>query len=55
VVRASERSPLIDKTNGAQRDSFMPTVAGSKVEFLRYTMPPRIASGPFAAVAGPLA
>jgi transcriptional regulator with XRE-family HTH domain len=49
VVRASERSRLIDKTSGAQRDSFGPTVAGSRVEFLRYTMLPRTAAGPFAA------
>jgi transcriptional regulator with XRE-family HTH domain len=49
VVRAAERSGSIDPASGARRDSFGPAVAGSRVEFLRYTVPPRAIAGPFAA------
>ncbi len=48
VVRACERPEFIDPTSGARRDSFRPTVAGSKVEFLRYAVPPHSVAGPFA-------
>ncbi|MBV8651890.1 MAG: helix-turn-helix transcriptional regulator [Alphaproteobacteria bacterium] len=49
VVRAAERSASVDPASGARRDSFGPALAGSKVEFLRYTVPPRTVAGPFPA------
>jgi transcriptional regulator with XRE-family HTH domain len=49
VVRATERSGAIDPASGARRDDFGPALAGSRVEFLRYTVPPRAVAGPFAA------
>jgi transcriptional regulator with XRE-family HTH domain len=48
VVRAADRSPVTDPTSGATRDDFGPTVAGSRIEFLRYVVPPRSVAGPFA-------
>jgi transcriptional regulator with XRE-family HTH domain len=48
VVRAAERPPLVDPVTGANRQSFGPAVSGSKVEFLRYVVPPQITAGPFA-------
>jgi transcriptional regulator with XRE-family HTH domain len=52
VVRAAERPKFIDAKSGAKRDSFGPTLPGSKVEFLSYAVPPRKVAGPFAAHAG---
>jgi transcriptional regulator with XRE-family HTH domain len=52
VVRAAERPRLVDAKSGAKRDSFGPTLPGSKVEFLSYVVPPRKVAGPFAAHAG---
>ncbi|WP_454642771.1 helix-turn-helix domain-containing protein [Bradyrhizobium liaoningense] len=49
VLRAAERQWLVESGTGAKRDCFMPTVAGSKVEFLRYVVPPRTLAGPFPA------
>jgi transcriptional regulator with XRE-family HTH domain len=49
VVRAAERPKFVDAKSGAKRDSFGPTVPGSKVEFLSYAVPPRKIAGPFAA------
>jgi len=49
VVRAAERPKLVDAKSGATRDSFGPTLPGSKVEFLSYLVPPRKVAGPFAA------
>ena len=49
VVRATERPNFIDKKSGAKRDNFGPKLAGSKVEFLSYTVPPHKMAGPFAA------
>jgi len=49
VVRGAERHPVIDPATGARRQSFSPALAGSKVEFLRYVVPPHITAGPFAA------
>jgi transcriptional regulator with XRE-family HTH domain len=49
VVRASERLPIVDPASGARRDSFGPSLAGSKVEFLRYVVPAHAVAGPFAA------
>jgi transcriptional regulator with XRE-family HTH domain len=49
VVRASQRSEFIDPASGARRDSFGPAIAGSRVEFLRYAVPPRGVAGPFPA------
>jgi transcriptional regulator with XRE-family HTH domain len=49
VVRASERREFIDPTSGARRDSIRPALAGSKVDFLRYAVPPHTVAGPFAA------
>jgi transcriptional regulator with XRE-family HTH domain len=49
VARAAERPKLVDSKSGAKRDSFGPTLPGSKVEFLSYAVPPRKMAGPFAA------
>jgi len=49
VVRAAERPRYVDTKSGAKRDSFGPTLPGSKVEFLSYAVPPRKVAGPFAA------
>jgi transcriptional regulator with XRE-family HTH domain len=49
VVRAHERPEIIDPKSGARRDSFRPALIGSKIEFMRYTVPPRVVAGPFAA------
>jgi transcriptional regulator with XRE-family HTH domain len=49
VVKASERQWLVESSTGAQRDRFVPTVAGSEVEFLRYVVPPHTLAGPFPA------
>jgi transcriptional regulator with XRE-family HTH domain len=49
VVRASERQWLVEPDTGAKRDRFVPTVAGSEVEFLRYVVPPQTLAGPFPA------
>jgi transcriptional regulator with XRE-family HTH domain len=49
VVRAAERPKFVDTKSGAKRDSFGPTLPGSKVEFLSYAVPPRKVAGPFAA------
>lgn len=49
VVRAAERPRFVDAKSGAKRDSFGPTLPGSKVEFLSYAVPPRKMAGPFAA------
>jgi transcriptional regulator with XRE-family HTH domain len=48
VVRATQNPELIDPVSGARRKSFGPALAGSKVEFLRYAVPPRAIAGPFA-------
>jgi transcriptional regulator with XRE-family HTH domain len=49
VVKASERQWLVETATGAKRDRFVPTVAGSDVEFLRYVVPPHTLAGPFPA------
>jgi transcriptional regulator with XRE-family HTH domain len=49
VVRASERLPFIDPTSGAKREDFGPPIAGSRVEFLQFAVPPRTVVGPFPA------
>jgi transcriptional regulator with XRE-family HTH domain len=49
VVKASERQWLVEPGTGAKRDRFVPTVAGSEVEFLRYVVPPHTLAGPFPA------
>ncbi len=49
VTRAAERSASVDPTTGARRESFGPTSPESKVEFLRYAVPPHITAGPFVA------
>ena len=47
VVRASERVGSIDPGSGARREIFGPAMFGSKIEFLRYGVPPRTLAGPF--------
>lgn len=49
VIRASERKEVIDPKSGAKRVSFRPALIGSKIEFMRYTVPPHTVAGPFAA------
>jgi len=47
VVRAAERMRMIDSNSGVARESFGPTIKGSKVEFLSLTIPPSSIAGPF--------
>jgi transcriptional regulator with XRE-family HTH domain len=49
VVKASERRWLVESGSGAKRDHFVPAVAGSEVDFLRYVVPPHTLAGPFPA------
>ena len=49
VVRASERSEVFDPGSGARRDTYRPARISSKVELMRYVVPPRTEAGPFAA------
>lgn len=49
VIRGSRRRPSVDDTTGARRQSFGPAVAGSKVHFMRYVVPPHTTAGPFPA------
>ena len=49
VTRGAERPPVMDPVTGAKRESFGPAPAESKVEFLRYAVPPRTTAGPFVA------
>jgi transcriptional regulator with XRE-family HTH domain len=49
VVKAAERQWFVESGTGAKRDRFVPTVAGSEVEFLRYVVPPQTLAGPFPA------
>ena len=48
VVRAAERSEFVDPKSGARRNNLGPALPGSKVEILRYVVPPRTVAGPFA-------
>jgi mannose-6-phosphate isomerase-like protein (cupin superfamily) len=48
VVRGSERPEFVDPTSRARRKSLNPALPGSKVEFLRYAVPPLALAGPFA-------
>jgi len=49
VTRGSERPTEVDPVTGARRASFGPGPAESKVEFLRYAVPPHTTAGPFVA------
>lgn len=49
VVRGSKRNSYIDRTTGAQRQSFGPAITGSQVQFMRYAVPPHTTAGPFPA------
>jgi quercetin dioxygenase-like cupin family protein len=49
VVRGSKRNSRIDRATGARRQSFGPAIAGSKVEFTSYAVPPHTTAGPFPA------
>ena len=49
VVQGSKRHSRIDPTTGTRRQSFGPAIAGSKVQFMRYTVPPHPTAGPFPA------
>jgi len=49
LVRASEHAAVIDHPSGARRQSFGPSPFGSRVEFLRYVVPPHAIAGPFPA------
>jgi transcriptional regulator with XRE-family HTH domain len=49
VVRASKRKSYIDRATGARRQSFGPAIAGSKVRFMCYAVPPHTTAGPFPA------
>ena len=47
VVRASKRRLVVDPATGAERDDFGSSPVGSRVEFMRYKVPPRVLAGPF--------
>lgn len=49
VVRAAERHGHVDPANGTSRDSLGAPLVPSKLDFLRYLVPPRAVAGPFAA------
>ena len=49
VIRASERTKLVDPASGTRRDGFGPAIAASKIEFMRYAVPPGASAGPFPA------
>jgi transcriptional regulator with XRE-family HTH domain len=48
VIRAHERSEVVDAKSGARCDSYRPALTSTKVELMRYVVPPRTAAGPFA-------
>jgi transcriptional regulator with XRE-family HTH domain len=48
VVHRAEQAVVADPT-GVKRTSFGPPVAGSRVEFSSYVVPPRVVAGPFPA------
>src|SRR5690348_2525816 len=47
VIRGAEQPTIVDPATGARREKFGPAQAGSKVEFVRYVVPPRATAGPF--------
>jgi transcriptional regulator with XRE-family HTH domain len=47
VVRGAKRHSHTDRATGARQQSFGPAIGGSKVEFLRYVVPPHTIAGPF--------
>jgi transcriptional regulator with XRE-family HTH domain len=49
VVRGSKRRAAAESGGGARLESFVPAIAGTNVEFLRYAVPPHTVAGPFAA------
>jgi transcriptional regulator with XRE-family HTH domain len=49
VIRASEQTESVDPASGARRLSFGPAPRGSKIEFMRYAVPPKKVAGPFTA------
>lgn len=49
VSRATKRSQIVDRGSGAKRDTYAPTLATSKIEFVRYVVPARTQAGPFPA------
>jgi quercetin dioxygenase-like cupin family protein len=49
VERAAEHSSATDPASGATRDRIGPVSADSKVQILRYSLPPRCVAGPFPA------
>lgn len=49
VTRAADRRVTVDKSSGAKREGFGPAPTGSRVQFLRYRVPPRAMAGPFPA------
>ncbi len=49
MTRAADRRISVDRSSGAKRESFGPAPTGSRVQFLRYTVPPSMLAGPFPA------
>lgn len=47
VTRASERREVVDPKSGTRRDSYRSSLTSSKIELLRYVVPPRTLAGPF--------
>jgi transcriptional regulator with XRE-family HTH domain len=49
LVRASEQTELVDPGSGARRMSYKPPLRGSRIQLIRYVVPPKKLAGPFAA------
>lgn len=49
VSRAGERPEIIEPGTSAKRDTYRPALTTSKVELVRYVVPPHTEVGPFAA------
>src|SRR4051794_12909550 len=47
LSRAAERRVSIDRSSGVKREGLGPAPSGSRVEFLRFAVPPRTLAGPF--------
>jgi transcriptional regulator with XRE-family HTH domain len=52
IVRGSGRNARSRDAHGARLQSFGPAIAGSRIEFMRYVVPPHTTAGPFPAHAG---
>jgi transcriptional regulator with XRE-family HTH domain len=49
VRRATDRKAVVNRVSGARQEPLDIPLAGSRITFLRYTVPPRALAGPFPA------